>query len=131
LSGAAQVRNFLGSSPVFEPEYLTAEPQFMLPTYTAELACCKRAALQAPEKRDNRKKLGTVVSLLGHLGHSFDPEALGAITTAYDAVLMELDLSDREGAGALMVARRVIEVAARGERDPQMLAAAALEILSR
>jgi hypothetical protein len=30
-----------------------------------------------------------------------------------------------------MVARRVIEVAARGERDPQMLAAAALEKLSR
>jgi hypothetical protein len=53
------------------------------------------------------------------------------MAAAYHAILEELRLSDREDAGTLMVAKRVIEVAALGEHDPQRLADATLELLSR
>jgi hypothetical protein len=69
--------------------------------------------------------------LIGHERASFDPEAIAVMTAAYHAVLTELRLSDREDAGTLMVAKRVIEIAARGERNPQRLADATLEALSR
>ena len=78
-----------------------------------------------------RKTPGAVVALIRAQGASFDPEAISAMTAAYHAILKELRLSDREDAGTLMVAKRVIEVAALGERDPQRLADAALELLSR
>jgi hypothetical protein len=68
---------------------------------------------------------------LGDQRASFDPDAIAAMTAAYHAVLTELPLSDREDAGTLMVAKRVIEIAARGERNPQRLADATLEALSR
>jgi hypothetical protein len=78
-----------------------------------------------------RKTPGAVVALIREQGAAFEPEAIAAMTAAYHAILKELRLSDREDAGTLMVAKRVIEVAALGERDPQRLADAALELLSR
>ena len=78
-----------------------------------------------------RKTPGAVTALIREQRASFDPEAVAAMTAAYHAILKELRLSDREDAGTLMVAKRVIEVAALGERDPQRLADATLELLSR
>jgi hypothetical protein len=72
-----------------------------------------------------------VTALITEQGASFEPEAIAAMAAAYHAILEELRLSDREDAGTLMVAKRVIEVAALGEHDPQRLADAALELLSR
>jgi hypothetical protein len=63
--------------------------------------------------------------------HFFEPESVAAMGAAYRAVLAELDLPDRENAGTLMVAKRVIEMAARGERDPHRLAIDTLELLCR
>jgi hypothetical protein len=64
-------------------------------------------------------------------GASFDPEVIAAMIVAYHAVLAELRLSDREDAGTRMVARRVVAIAATGERDPLRLVDATLEALSR
>jgi hypothetical protein len=72
-----------------------------------------------------------VAALIREQGASFEPEAIAAMTAAYQAILKELRLSDREDAGTLMVAKRVIEVAALGERDPQRLVDATLELLCR
>jgi hypothetical protein len=71
------------------------------------------------------------VRLIGHERASFDPDAITAMTAAYHAVLTELRLCDCEDAGTLRVAKCVIEIAARGERNPQRLADATLEALSR
>jgi hypothetical protein len=62
-------------------------------------------------------------------GASFDPEALSAIAAVYDAILRELGLSERDDAGTRMVAKRLIEFASQGERDPQRLKIATLEAL--
>jgi hypothetical protein len=90
----------------------------MLQNAAAEVVPRYEAARQAPEN---------VVTLRSGQRTSFDPDAIAAITTAYHVVLAELHLSDHEDAGTLMVAKRVFEMAARGERDPQRIAAATLE----
>jgi hypothetical protein len=76
---------------------------------------------------------GPGVKTIAHSGlrTSFDPDLTAAMCTAYRAVIMELRLSEREDAGTLMVAKRVVEIAGRGERDPHRLARATLELLLR
>jgi hypothetical protein len=46
-------------------------------------------------------------------------------------VLHQLGLSAVEDGATLMVAKRIVELAARGERDPERLTAATLEAISR
>jgi hypothetical protein len=84
-----------------------------------------------PRDETTRPTHQNVVRLIGHKRESFDPDAIAAMTAAYQAVLTELRLSDCEDAGTLRVAKCVVEIAARGERNPQRLADATLEALSR
>jgi hypothetical protein len=72
-----------------------------------------------------------IEKLISDLRTSFDPLVTAAMCAAYRAVITDLRLSDREDAGTLMVAKRVVEIAARGERDPHRLARATLELLMR
>jgi hypothetical protein len=72
-----------------------------------------------------------IARLVKDQGCAFEPEVLAAMDAAYHAVLQELRLDDREDAGTLMVARRIVELAGGGERDPQRLAEATLGALSR
>jgi hypothetical protein len=48
----------------------------------------------------------------------FAPDEIIAITTAFDGVLSELGLVDRDDAAVTMIAKRIIELAKHGERDP-------------
>jgi hypothetical protein len=50
---------------------------------------------------------------------------------SYHAVLHQLRLADREDGATLMVARRIIDLAIQGERDPERLTAATVEELAR
>jgi hypothetical protein len=54
-------------------------------------------------------------------GRAFDPEVTAIVGFAFSAVFADLGLSDREDAVALRAARRIIELAAAGERDPERL----------
>jgi hypothetical protein len=57
--------------------------------------------------------------------YALDPEVVAILSSAYRAVFAELDLSDSDKIFfALWVARRIIELAARGERDPDRFKAA-------
>jgi hypothetical protein len=49
---------------------------------------------------------------------AFDPQAIEAISAAFEAVCASLQLVDRSDPVAEIVARKVIEVAGTGERDP-------------
>jgi hypothetical protein len=49
---------------------------------------------------------------------AFGPEAVVAMTAAYDHVLRELKLVDSHDPLTEIVARRIIDYAAAGERDP-------------
>jgi hypothetical protein len=52
---------------------------------------------------------------------TFDPEAIRAMTTAFEAVCQALRLAPRSDSVAEIVARKVIEVAGTGERDPERI----------
>jgi hypothetical protein len=61
---------------------------------------------------------------------AFGPEAVKAMTTAYEGVLKELKLTDRSDALAEIVARKIIECAQTGERDPNRLRDVVLKSLA-
>jgi hypothetical protein len=84
-----------------------------------------------PRDEPPRRTRRNVENLISEQRASFDPDAIAAMTAAYQTVLAELGLSDREDAGTLRVAKCVIEMAARGERNPQRLTEATLARLLR
>jgi hypothetical protein len=49
---------------------------------------------------------------------TFDPQAIEAMTAAFEAVCESLHLANRSDPLTEIVARQVIEVAGTGERDP-------------
>jgi len=49
---------------------------------------------------------------------SFGPEEIAVLVAAFEGVLRELDFADRTGPAAEMAARKVVELAKQGERDP-------------
>jgi hypothetical protein len=57
--------------------------------------------------------------------------AITKLTVAYHAVLHQLGLVDREDGATLMVAKRIIDLATLGERDPERLTAATMEALGK
>jgi hypothetical protein len=59
-------------------------------------------------------------------GRAFDPEVVAILGSAFSAVIADLGLSDRDDEVALRAARRIIELAAAGERDPERLRVATI-----
>jgi hypothetical protein len=51
----------------------------------------------------------------------FDPEQTAAMSHAFESVCRELELSDRKGAIAEMVARHIVNAAKRGMRSTTAL----------
>jgi hypothetical protein len=64
-------------------------------------------------------------------GGAFGLEVIAIMSTAYQAVLSDLGLLDQEDSFTLLVARRIIDLAAEGERDPDRLRATALAYLTK
>jgi hypothetical protein len=60
---------------------------------------------------------------------SFGPDEIDVLVTAFEDALRQLQLSDREDPVTLTVAKRIIELANQGERDPVRLRDRALESL--
>jgi hypothetical protein len=56
----------------------------------------------------------------------FDDHAVKAMTTAYEAALVELGIADRNDPVTEMVARKIVALAGLGERDPERLCQMAL-----
>jgi hypothetical protein len=52
---------------------------------------------------------------------TFDPEAIKAMSAAFEGVCESLHLVNRSDAMTEIVARKVIEVAGTGERDPERI----------
>jgi hypothetical protein len=60
---------------------------------------------------------------------SFVPDEIDVLVKAFEDALRELQLSDRKDPVTLTVAKRIIELAIQGERDPVRLRDRALESL--
>src|SRR5580692_4694268 len=52
---------------------------------------------------------------------AFGPEILDAVTTAFEDILRVLRLTDRNDPLATLIAKRIIEVAQMGERNPNRI----------
>lgn len=59
----------------------------------------------------------------------FEPEAIERMTVAYEHALKVLQLTDRNDPITEVVARKIIEIAEVGERDPDRLCERALAAL--
>jgi hypothetical protein len=59
-------------------------------------------------------------SLLGH-DVAFSPEEANVLVGAFEATLQELGLVDRDDPVTMLVAKRIVELAKQGERDPKQL----------
>jgi hypothetical protein len=60
---------------------------------------------------------------------SFGPSEIEVLVKAFEDALRELQLNDRDDPVTLTVAKRIIELANQGERDPVRLRDRALESL--
>jgi hypothetical protein len=50
--------------------------------------------------------------------HAFEPEEIKVLSSTFEEALLELGLVDRTDPATQLVAKRIIELAQRGERDP-------------
>jgi hypothetical protein len=62
---------------------------------------------------------------------AFEPETIATMSSAYDDVCRELGLQDRDELQANAVAKKIIEFAQRGERDPVRLRQSVLQAFQR
>ena len=62
--------------------------------------------------------------------HAFGPDEIKVLTTAYEEVLRTLRLQNRADPVTEMIARKIIELAQCGERDPTRLREHAIRSLS-
>ena len=58
---------------------------------------------------------------------AFDPEDIASLTIAYESVLQSVRPVDRDNPVAEIVARKVIEVAQTGVRDPAKICATVIK----
>ena len=58
---------------------------------------------------------------------AFEPEAVICMARAYESALLALRLTDRQDPLTEIVAKKIIEIAETGERDPDRLRDRALE----
>jgi DNA-binding FadR family transcriptional regulator len=74
---------------------------------------------------------GTVMMPINRLldNAAFDPAAITALRDAYEGACAALQLADRTDPLTEVVAKRIIEHARRGERDPSRLCAVVLKEL--
>jgi hypothetical protein len=60
---------------------------------------------------------------------TFEPEAIATMSVAYEEALRLLQLADRQDPITELVARKIIDVASNGERDPVKICEQALRDL--
>ena len=61
----------------------------------------------------------------------FGPDEIRVLTTAFEDALRTLRLTDRADPVTQIIAKKIIELAQQGERDPIQLRERAIDILSR
>lgn len=110
----------------FKADFLAAEGRWLALAHSYEL---QHRLSQTVAEFDRRRKAGAITRMLPKQGVAFDPDDVTRLTIAYDAVLHRLGLVDHENGAALTVARRIVDLASLGERDPERLVATTLETL--
>ncbi len=63
--------------------------------------------------------------------HVFGPDEITVLTTAFEDTLRTLRLADRADPATEIIAKKIIELAQQGERDPVRLRERAIQFLSQ
>jgi hypothetical protein len=85
----------------------------------------KAAGLLAKAFREPRMAIYRLLK-----NYAFGPDEIEVLTTAYEEALRTLRLQNRADPATEMIAKRIIEFARRGERDPVRLREQAIRSLS-
>jgi hypothetical protein len=72
-----------------------------------------------------------VIRMARERGRAFAPDVVAILSSAFQAVVTDLGLSDDDDAVALRAAQRILDLAAQGERDPERLKVATLACVAR
>jgi hypothetical protein len=112
----------------FKADFLDAESRWLALAQSYER---QQALSRTATEFDRRRKAGAITRMLREQGCAFRPDVIDQLEIAYHAALGRLGLVDREDGATLMVAKRIIDLATLGERDPERLTAATIERLSR
>jgi len=79
-------------------------------------------------RKKQEPRMGSILPFI-EPGHAFDPESIQVLSAAYDRAMRELHDNGQPVLVQEIVARRIIQLAARGERDPERLSETALASL--
>jgi hypothetical protein len=103
-------------------DFLAAEAQWLALARSYEQQDRLSKALGGNE----RKEVSPVSRGARERTYALDPEVVAIVSSAFHTVFAKLGLSDSDEVVALRVARRIIELAVRGDRDPARLRAVVL-----
>ena len=123
----ARERAELAINNEFKGDFLAAEGRWLALALSYE----SRAATSAFVELDRRRKVGSITLMLREQGLALDPEAVAQLDIAYHAVLGQLGLADRENGATLTIAKRIVDLAAEGDRDPERLTAATVKAFAK
>jgi hypothetical protein len=109
----------------FKAHFLAAEKRWMVlaQSYQRQHQLSRTIAKFARWRND-----GAITRVLREHGGAFDPDTVARLDVAYRSALEQLGLVDREDGMTLMIARRIIDIAAQGERDPERMVTATVEV---
>jgi hypothetical protein len=80
---------------------------------------------------DRLRKAGAITRTILEQGIAFDPDDVTRLEVAYYAVIRHFGLVQCEDGATLLVAKRIVQLAAEGQRDPERLMAATIKALSK
>jgi len=106
----------LALSTEFKAEFLEAEKRWLALAQSYE----RRERLpRTVAEFDRRRNAGAIRRTLREQRRVVDLDEIAKLDIAYHAVLHQLGLADREDGATLIVAKRIIDLAMQGERDPE------------
>jgi hypothetical protein len=103
-------------------DYLAAKARWL----ALARSCEQQDRLSKALGENERKEARPVSPSARGRTYALDPEVIAIVSSAFHTVFAELDLSNSDNILALRVARRIIELAAQGQRDPERLRAVVL-----
>jgi hypothetical protein len=111
----------------FKADFLAAERRWLVLALTYE----HQHRLSSIAGFDRLRKAGAITRTLLEQGVAFDPDDVTRLDIAYHAVIRHLGLVEREDSARLLVAKRIVELAAEGVRDPERLMTATIKALPK
>jgi hypothetical protein len=112
----------------FKADFLAAEGRWLALALSYER---QHQLSRTVAEFDRRRKVSSIALTLREQGLALDPDEVARLDIAYHAVLHHFRLSDRTDGVTLVIAKRIVDLAAQGERDPERLIAATAESLSK